>query len=95
MRINATVRWSILAGVALVVAVALGVSLATGSGPRDLPVGHAPDSMTVDRLTRGQFNAASLSLAPSITVTETAAVLAAELLVGDYDFQVDLPLITH
>jgi hypothetical protein len=34
-------------------------------------------------------------LAPAITITETAAVLAAELLVGDYDFRVDIPLVTR
>ncbi|NTU63663.1 MAG: hypothetical protein HGB05_09735 [Chloroflexi bacterium] len=95
MMVKPAVRWSMLAGVSLVTAVVLGVSIVAGSAPNDYPIGSAPDSTTVDRLTRSQFNSAYPPLAPSITITETAAVLAAEWLVGDYDFQVDLPLVAR
>jgi hypothetical protein len=93
MRNNSAMRWSILAVVSFVVAVVLGVSMVAGNATNALPASHAPDSTTIDRLTRSQVSAAYAPLAPSLTITQTAAVLAAELLVGDYDFKVDLPIV--
>ncbi len=95
MKVTALSRGLLLIGVAVIVAVTLSVSLAVGSTPQTYPPNYAPDSTTIERLTRDQSYRVDSPLAPSITLTQTAAVLAGQLLIVDFDFRVDLPLVTR
>lgn len=90
-----TGRWLILASVSLVVALTLGVSIASSTTPHSTSIGSAPDSAAVERLTSAQRHALPASLTPSIAITETAAILSANLLLGGYDFKVDLPVVVR
>ncbi len=89
MKINRLVIEALIVGVLLLATVLHAVAtapLAAGGG--------APDSTTVDRLSR-----ASLAASPAViqvTAVDTgtlAAMLASDLLLAPIDFTVDLPLV--
>ncbi len=91
MKINRMAIEAVVVAMLLVVTALHG--LATASSPAPPISGQPPDSTTVERLTRDRFNVTQSRLSPSLGVTETAAILAGELLLTPIDYLVDLPLV--
>ncbi len=91
MKINRIAIEAVEVAVLLVVTALHGLAAASSPAP---PIsGQPPDSTTVERLTHDRFNMTQSRLSPSLGVTETAAILAGELLIGDLDFKTDLPIV--
>ncbi len=90
MKINTTARWLILVGVVMITSVLLSGLVASANAP---PTSRsAPDSLTVERLTKADFDIMPNGInAP--TASSDAAWLAAGLLLGGYDFKVDVPIV--
>jgi hypothetical protein len=89
MKINRLAIEALVVGVLLLATVLRAVADAPPAA------GGAPDSTTVDRLSRTPLTAPPTEIQATTVETGTlAATLAAELLLGPIDFTISLPIVT-